>query len=82
MSQSIGGIFLPVKAYLGIGKQGLAMQLGTGGGTGRGRSFEKSAQRLVESPDERAFLSVLQTDLCGTPFFTMRYAWMYWSQEY
>jgi hypothetical protein len=33
MGESIGGLFLPVKAYCGIRKAGLAMRLGTKGGT-------------------------------------------------
>ena len=33
LDECIGGMFLPVKAYLGIGKAGLAIRLGTEGGT-------------------------------------------------
>ena len=45
----------------------LAMLLGTEGGTSA-VLFEKSAQRLVESPVKRAFLSIIQADLCITSF--------------
>jgi len=36
---------------------------------GSGRSFEKSAHLLVESPVERAFLSAIQAGLSCTPLF-------------
>ncbi len=64
------------------------MGMGTEGGTSAAL-FEKSAQRLVESPVKREFLSTImdiklrfQAGLSCTPHFTMRYACMYWSQEY
>jgi len=57
------------------------MRLGTEGGTSVAL-IEKSAHRLSESSVKKAFLSTIQSDLCCTPLFTMRYAWMYWSQEY
>jgi len=43
--------------------------------------FEKSSHLSVASPVKEAFLSAIQADLSFTPFFTMRYAWMYSSQE-
>jgi hypothetical protein len=75
MDESIGGLFFPVKAYLGIRKAGLAMQLGTEGGTSVAL-IEQSAHCLVESSVKKAFLSTIQADLCCTPLFTMRYDWM------
>jgi hypothetical protein len=52
----------------------LHRKIEAGDAIGRGRwivghSFEKSAHRLVVSPDERAFMSTIQIDLSGTSFF-------------
>jgi len=38
-----------------------------------GRSFEKSAHLLVESPVKKAFLSTIQADLSCTPFLMRHY---------
>jgi hypothetical protein len=51
---------------LGIEKQGLVMRVGREDGSD-GRSFEKSAHLLVESPGKRAFVSTIQTDRPCTP---------------
>ena len=72
MDRSIGGLFLLVKGYMDR-KAGAGDAVGKGR-WGSGRSFEKSAHLLVESPVKRAFLSTIQADL----FFTMRYDWMYY----
>jgi hypothetical protein len=64
-------LFWFVNGYLtrifDIEKQGLAMRLGTNGRTIR--AIEKSAHYLVESPVKKAFLSIIQVDLSGTPVF-------------
>jgi hypothetical protein len=57
----------------------LHRKAGTGDAIGEGRwnsgrSFEKSAPLLVESPVKKAFLSTIQADLSCTPFLMRRYA--------
>ncbi len=51
-----------------VEKQGDGDAVGLGRWIG-GRSFEKSDHLLFESPGKMAFLSVIQTNLSGTPFF-------------
>ncbi|TRZ77537.1 MAG: hypothetical protein D4R93_01565, partial [Deltaproteobacteria bacterium] len=80
---SIGGLFLLVKAYYGIEKQGLAMRLGKEGGSVAALlrnqiTFWSSYPARRDSPPSRGqALSTIQTDLSGSPFFTMRYDCMY-----
>jgi len=51
-----------------IERQGLALRLGKEDGV-HGRSLEKSAQRVVESPGTRAFVGTMLTDLSCTSVF-------------
>jgi hypothetical protein len=44
--------------------------------------FDGAAHLFVDLPAIKAILNEIQADLCCTPHFTMRYAWMYSSQEY
>ena len=67
MDGSIGGLFLLVKGYLDR-KAGAGDAIGKGRWSS-GRSFEKSAHLLVESPVKRAFLSTIQAGLSCTPLF-------------
>jgi hypothetical protein len=69
---TIGGLFLPVKAYLGIQKSMATDAVGNGRWN-ICRSFEKSAHRLVESPGKKAFLSIIQAGLSYMLLFKMRY---------
>jgi len=46
------------------------------------RYYDKSSHLVVDLPATKAILNGIQADLSCTPHFTMRYAWMYWSQEY
>lgn len=72
MVRNIGRLFLLVKEYFDrnilLRKAGLAMRLGTDGGTSAAL-FEKSAHRLVKSTVKRASLSTVQADPSVTPLF-------------
>ena len=66
------------KPDLDIEKQGLAMRLGK---KVEQCHLEKQAHLLVESPVKKAFLAQFRQTSPACLFFTMRYDWMYSSQE-
>jgi hypothetical protein len=79
MNESIGGLFLLVNGYFASKSRG-AMQLGKGGGTvaallRKQITFSRftSQDGIFEHNSDRPLLHAF--------FFTMRYDWMYSSQE-